>query len=57
MLDDSTRLALVAYMTNHVNYEAIGSRGQGVFWERVLVVALDKHRLVTEFPQGARTGA
>mgnify|MGYP003387866358 CR=1 FL=1 len=49
-LDDAARLAVVEYITDEAHYEVIGRIGQRAFWERVLVVALDKHRLMTRDP-------
>ena len=49
MLDDA-RFAVVEYVTSQAEYEAIRAPAQNAFWHRVLVVALDKYRLMTREP-------
>ena len=50
VLDDDARFAVVEYVTNQAEYEAIRAPAQNAFWHRVLVVALDKYRLMTREP-------
>jgi hypothetical protein len=46
-LDDEARLALLEFVSSESNYENIRNAGRHAFWERVLVVVLDKHRILT----------
>lgn len=46
-LDDEARLALLEFVSDEADYEALGSPMLHAFWQRVLVVVIDKHRLMT----------
>lgn len=46
-LDDAARLALLDFVSNEADYEALGSPTLHAFWQRVLVVVIDKHRIMT----------
>src|SRR3954469_595950 len=50
VLDDDAHLAVVEYLTSQAEYEGIRSPTRHAFWQRVLVVALDKYRLMTSQP-------
>lgn len=46
-LDNNVRLAVMDYVSNQVHYEVIRSPKHHAFWERVLIIALDKHRVMS----------
>lgn len=46
-LDDAARLALLEFVSDEADYEALGNPTFHAFWQRVLVVVIDKHRIMT----------
>ncbi|GJD95841.1 hypothetical protein OCOJLMKI_3057 [Methylobacterium iners] len=47
-LNDVARFAVVEYVSDEVHFELIRQPAQHAFWQRVVVVALDKFRIMTD---------